>query len=391
MTAMPNLVPPMPNRAPQIPPHIFLQRKKVKNRPDELLERVVESHSQHIPYFDYKRAVHLVKSAFESANQGRLRELESELQNRIIRYLSHQPSQLQTVVQKIFSNAQTVIKDPRFRAGVSQEISHLQSGIISVIAVLQNIENNFRRRQRLGMLPAERELYLGTNDYLDAARCIDLIGIEYDSEGPQAIDLYQVKSPKITLTRKEIQDIQDNHQLFVDELASGEYAFRSKLTTRNLSLAEKELKEFLATAAENKEHENVAEFLKRHSDLLLALLTEPPASFEDEAIEEYLTTNGMDNQSLIDLHLLFQPKKFHVACQLLSELGLGTPNLDETQIRTMEQFHLWALQYLPPAEKLKAIYTDFEVEPQYITQDTQYRSIIDHGGPQIIMPIRPGR
>lgn len=151
------------------------------------------------------------------------------------------------------------------------------------------------------------------------------------------------------------------------------------------------LKEFLDTAKENREHENVLLFLDSHAELFLAILSEPPESFEDEALAKYLADKKFTTKSLLDLHQLFHQKKFRAACEFISDLSFGVADFSVEQIKTLEQLHLWALQYLPPAEKLRAIYTDYKIDPKFITQETRYRSIIDHAGPQIIVPLRSSR
>lgn len=149
----------MPNLAPQEPPNIFLRRQPVQNRPDTIERHAVESHRIMVPHFDYTRAAQLFRTTMESNRQGTLRLAEAEFQNRIIRYLSYNASQLQTLLQKISRDVQNRARSAEEHAAIAKQFNGLQIGIIAVINVIKSIEAKFIIDQKFRRIPPGMNLF----------------------------------------------------------------------------------------------------------------------------------------------------------------------------------------------------------------------------------------
>ncbi len=110
---------------------------------------------------------------------------------------------------------------------VSLLINRVESGILNMLAVVNE------RKLLAKSLPAGTEVYLGTNDELDALSQIDLVEIHYKKSTVPTIDkvlLIQAKSPFVNGSATMIPDAVAAHQLFVDRLGvySDEMARRLK-------------------------------------------------------------------------------------------------------------------------------------------------------------------
>jgi len=384
MQAMPEMAPQMP------PPHIFLEREPEKNRPDKLIEAEIEpTDLSRYDIFDYGKAVQLFRQNQETNREGKSREIETEFQNRIIRYMAYKPSsQLEELLQKICTQAQRQTNRPELKKSFEESRRKLFGGIKAVIDVIRDTESKFDRNKRIGKIVPGTELFLGTNNTMDAKSAIDLVAIQYNEAGPSEIELHQVKSMGSgTLTPKEIRDIIFKHQQFIDGLAGKDYAAAYMLSREALIEQERNLSDFFKSQQENKVETRHAEYMQRYEELFLSLLTDSPKTFDEDALEEYLQKNS-PTLTILDLYQLFHLKKSGSFFEMACYLSLGEA-LNPEHKQTAQKLREFCLGYLPPAQKWGALYDNFQLDPALITQDAKYVSVIDHAGPQIKTSLQP--
>lgn len=380
----------MPEMMPLVPPHVFLQREPVKNRPDKVKALELESAevTRH-EVFDYGRSVQIFRESIETNRKGKSRCLETEFQNRIIRYMLRKPiSGLDPLLQKISAEAQMQCRRMELKSQFAIEKRKLLSGIEAVIQTLRKIEAGFLADKRAGKIKPGTELFLGTNNILDAEAAIDLAAIFYDESGPSEIQLHQVKDGKDLVSGKESQEIQAKHQEFINKLATGEYAASYELGQAELSRQEKEMVAFFESFGNiTADMEKMEAFQTRYKSLFLEILTNPPQEISESSLKEYLQNNVVDI-SFVDFWQFFHHKHsvrfldFFIVNALADELTAEQKAL-------AQKLREWCLGYLPPAEAWGELYSRHKLDPQFITQNANFVSVIDHSGPKIIKSLKP--
>ncbi len=379
----------MPEMMPLTPPHVFLQREPVKNRPDKVTALELESAevSRH-EVFDYPKAVQIFRETLETNRQGKSRLLETEFQNRIIRYMLHKPvSELDRLLQKISAEAQKQCRRPELKSQFATEKNKLLSGIEAVIQTLRQIETRFLADKRAGKIKPGTELFLGTNNMLDAEAAIDLAAILYSENGLSEIQLHQVKGSKNPIDKKEIKTILEKHQIFIDKLASGHYAASYELSRAGLARQERDMAAFFESFGTEADQERLEIVQKRYENLFLELLTNPPQQLNEPALEEYLQSNVADI-ALVDFWQLFHNKHSGRIYELFAVNTLGE-DLSGEQKSMIQSLREWCLSYLPPAEAWGELYRQYQPDAQFITNDANFISVIDHPGPQITHKLKP--
>lgn len=380
MQTMPQMEPRMKH------PHVILQREPVKNRPDTVVEEKLES-METSPHavFDYNKAIQLFRISVETNRQGESREIETEFQNRIIRYMLHKPlSQIDPLLQKISSEAQKTSSKPGMNKAFTTAKNQLLRGIESVIEVLRELEVQFHKDRLAGKTPSSAQLFLGTNNKLDAKSAIDVISIEYEPEqAPKRIELHQVKSRRgPPVNSEEIRIIQDKHAEFVKSLATRDYAASYKWSRELLKREEVKFNEILLAFREKKSPKAIFEILAHYDDLMVAILAEPPVDISEDSLEEYINIYAPD-ASLHMLYTFFHYKSYE---ELVTTFNSNN-KLNPAQQKTISALHSWCLGYLPPLEKIQALHEQLDFDPNhpsYITRDTEFWSVIDHAGKPII-------
>lgn len=379
----------MPEMIPITPPHAFLQREPVKNRPDKVKALELESAevSRH-EVFDYLKAVQIFRETLETNRQGKSRLLETEFQNRIIRYMMHKPgSQLDPLLQKISAEAQKQCRRPELKSKFTAEKNKLLSGIEAVIQTLRKIETQFLADKRMGKIKPGTELFLGTNNMLDAEAAIDLAAILYSENGPSEVQLHQVKGGKNPIDRKEIKIILDKHQEFIDRLASGHYAASYELSRAGLARQERDMATFFESFGTEADQERLEIIQKRYENLFLELLTNPPRQLNEPALVDYLQSNVADI-ALVDFWQLFHNKHSGRFYELFAANTMGE-DLSGEQKAMIRSLREWCLSHLPPAEAWGELYRQYQPDPKFITNDANFISVIDHPGPQITHKLKP--
>ncbi len=367
-------------------PHVILQREPVENRPDAVVKERLES-METSPHavFDYNKAIQLFRISVETNRQGESREIETEFQNRIIRYMLHKPlSQIDPLLQKISTEAQKTTSRPGMNKTFATTKDKLLRGIESVIEVLRELEMQFRKDRLAGKTSSSTELFLGTNNKLDAKSAIDVISIEYEPEqAPKKIELHQVKSRRgPPVNSEEIRIIQDKHAEFVKSLATRDYAASYEWSRELLKREEIKFNEILLAFREKKSPKAIFEILAHYDDLMVAILAEPPVDISEDSLEEYINIYAPDS-SLHMLYTFFHCKSFE---ELVTTFNSNN-KLSLAQQKTILALHSWCLGYLPSLEKIQALQEQFDFDPNhpsYITRDTEFWSIIDHAGKPII-------
>jgi|GEM_PF-1704353 len=378
----------MPQMEPRIQyPHIFLKREPVKNRPDSIIKEEIEpvETSQHA-VFDYGKAVQLFRQSMETDRRGKSREIETEFQNRIIRYMLHKPtSQIQLLLKKICTEAQRTTMRPELKLQFITQERKLLSGIEAVIDLLRDLELQFHQDKQAGKKSPSSQLFLGTNDRLDAKLAIDVIAIEYElGQIPKIVELHQIKSKtQPAVSPGEIKAIQEKHADFVKTLSTRDYATSYMWSREILKQEEKKLNEFLLTYKENETAGTTLEITHLYDDLMVAILAEPPTNISEDSLEDYLKEYA-PNTSLHALYTLFHQKFFEKITVLFNNGIKLTPE----QQKTAMLLHSWCLEYVPSLEKIQAVLKQYDItfnpnDTSYITQDVEFWSVIDHAGKPI--------
>ncbi|MBD3281394.1 hypothetical protein GF391_01480 [Candidatus Uhrbacteria bacterium] len=380
----------MPEMIPLSPPNVFLQREPVKNKPDKVTKVELESAevSRH-EVFDYGRSVQIFREILETNRKGKSRCLETEFQNRIIRYMLRKPlSGLDPLLQKISAEAQMQCRRTELKSQFAIEKRKLLSGIEAVIQTLRKIEAKFLADKRAGKIKPGTELFLGTNNILDAEAAIDLAAIVYDESGPSQIQLHQVKGGNVPVTGKEGREIQAKHQEFIDNLASSHYAASYELSQAELSRQEKEMICFFESFGNiESDMEKIAALQTRYESLFLELLTNPPQEISESPLKEYLQ-NNVAEISLVDFWQLFHQKQTSRFLEVFVENSLAD-EISAEQKALAQKLREWCLGYLPPAEAWGELYSRHKLDPQFITQNANFVSIIDHSAPNIVKSLKP--